>query len=90
MPDTVDYQVKQLTDGNRVAVFFMCKQKENGSNMGRRFTNASLFIKLIARECHRLGVSYSMPPQPITVNKDSAEALRARENFLGGEAGPAR
>lgn len=89
-PDTVDYQLKGLADGNRLSVFILCKQRENGSNMGRRFGNASLFLKLITKECHRLGITYSMPSQPVMLSKGGLEAWHAREAFLGGEGGGMR
>lgn len=50
MPDTVDYSVKGLTDGNRMTVFVCCRQRENSANMSRRFGNASFFLKLLVRE----------------------------------------
>ena len=85
MPDTVDYNVKGLADGNRVTVFVNCMQRENSANMHRRFGNASFFIKLLVRECVRHGVSYTLPPQPVTLPSRDAEALRVREMFLGGK-----
>lgn len=84
MPDTVDYQVKGLTDGNKLAVFILCRQRENGANMGRRFGNASLFIQLISRECNKLDITYTMPVQPVGLGGKGLEALRAREDFLDG------
>ena len=90
MPDTVDYMVKGLTDGNRLAVFVLCKQRENGSNMSRRFSNGNLFLKLVARECNKNCISYTLPPQPVTLNggcggNGGSQVLHAREAFLGGE-----
>lgn len=84
MPDTVEYYVKGLADGNRVTVFVCCLQRENSANMGRRFGNASFFLKLLVRECIRHGISYTLPPQPLTIGGE-AEALRVREAFLGGK-----
>ncbi|CAM9337890.1 unnamed protein product [Scytosiphon promiscuus] len=87
MPDTVDYQVKGLTDGNRLSVFVMCRQRENSSNMGRRFGNSSFFHKLLAKECNRLGISYTLPVQPVEMGGGVArdEAFRVRDAFLGGK-----
>lgn len=85
MPDTVDYQVKGLADGNRLAIFVLCKQRDNSSNMGRRFGNSNLFLKLITRECNRLGISYTMPTQPVALN-GAQEVMQTREAFLGGGA----
>lgn len=86
LPDTVDYQVKGLTDGNRLSVFVLCRQRENSANMGRRFGNSSLFLKLIVRECNRHGISYTLPAQPFTLG-GAGDPLDARETFLGGKAG---
>lgn len=88
MPDTVDYQLKGLADGNRLAVFVLCKQRDNGSNMGRRFGNANLFLKLITRECNRLGISYTMPTQPVALHgglNGALNAMETRDAFLGGD-----
>ena len=89
MPDTVDYNVKGLADGNRVTVFVCCLQRENSANMGRRWGNASLFIKLLLRECNRHGITYTLPPQPVTLPAGQAEALRVQEAFLNGKPGDA-
>lgn len=59
----------------------MCKQRFNGSNMDRRFANASLFLKLIAMECNRLGISYTLPLQPMAVN-GALEVLTQRDAIL--------
>ncbi|CAM9372728.1 unnamed protein product, partial [Hapterophycus canaliculatus] len=91
LPDTVDYQVKGLTDGNRLSIFVLCRQRENSSNMGRRFGNSSFFHKLLVRECNRLGISYTMPVQPVALGGGGGvgedEAFRVRDAFLGGELG---
>ena len=96
MPDTVDYSVKGLTDGNRLSIFVCCRQRENSANMGRRFGNSSFFHKLLVRECNRHGIRYTLPPQPIITGAAAAagggggggpeaEALRTREAFLGSK-----
>eukprot|EP00903_Cladosiphon_okamuranus_P008455 g8124.t1 len=91
MPDTVDYSVKGLTDGNRLSIFVCCRQRENSANMSRRFGNSSFFLKLLVRECNRHGISYTLPPQPLITGGGGdgleAEALRTREEFLGGKLG---
>lgn len=92
MPDTVDYSVKGLTDGNRMSIFVCCRQRENSANMGRRFGNSSYFHKLLVRECNRHGIRYTLPPQPLITARGGgggpeAEALRTREEFLGGNLG---
>eukprot|EP00752_Nemacystus_decipiens_P010393 g9262.t1 len=92
MPDTVDYSVKGLADGNRLSIFVCCRQKENSANMGRRFGNSSFFLKLLVRECNRHGISYTLPPQPLITRSGGgggpeAEAVRTREAFLGGKLG---
>lgn len=89
LPDTVDYQIKGLTDGNRLSVFVLCQQRENSANMGRRFGNSSLFHKLLARECNRHGISYTLPAQPLLTSQKGGEeeAFNVREAFLGGETG---
>ena len=94
MPDTVDYSVKGLADGNRLSIFVCCRQRENSANMGRRFGNSSFFLKLLVRECNRYGISYTLPPQPLITRAEGgggggpeAEALRTREAFLGGKMG---
>lgn len=89
MPDTVDYNVKGLTNGNCVAVFVNCLQRENSADMNRRWGNAHIFNKLLVRECVRHGISYTLPPQPLTLPAGEAQALRVREAFLGKTLGDA-
>lgn len=54
--------------------------------MGRRFANGSVFVKLITQECTKLGISYTMPNQPVSL-RGGLEILRQREAFLGGDEG---